>query len=101
MPETGSGSSYNVNAYEMSIRCLYNMPVLSSSSPHTLANPGMDKFPIQIRRDENYNNNELREDETGCLKDYSLVDQRVVTASRYTNISILLCLHTQYALHRE
>jgi hypothetical protein len=90
--ETGFGSPYNVKAYEMSIRWLYNMSVLSSSIPHTLANPGMPKFPIQIRTEENYNNNELWEDETGCPKDYSLVNQRVVTASRYTNISILLCL---------
>lgn len=69
------------------------MSVLSGSIPHTLANPGMHKFPIQIRREENYNNNELREDETGCPKDYSLVDQTAVTASRYTNISIIVSPH--------
>jgi hypothetical protein len=54
----------------------------------------MQKFPIQMRREENYNNNEVREDEIGCPEDYTLLDQTAVkahiTTQDVTAISILL-----------
>jgi hypothetical protein len=36
---------------------------------HTTVNLCMQKYPIQMRGEENYNNNELREDEIGCPED--------------------------------
>lgn len=51
------------------------MTITTLSIPHTIVNLCMQKFPIQMRREENYDNNELREAEIGCPEDYWLVDQ--------------------------
>jgi hypothetical protein len=59
------------------------MTVTTLSIPHTIVNLCMQKFPIQMRREENYDNNELREAEIGCPEDYRLVDQTAVKASCY------------------
>jgi hypothetical protein len=62
----------------------------------------MQKFPIQMRREENYNNNEVREEEIGCPEDYSLLDQTAVKASHYNtrcNRHFNIVMMSPYKIH--